>query len=145
MEVEQQLVPPNLPSMLLAHILVIAAVVDGEARTTVAMTMYHETKEKTFGFSHCWMIFNGKSKWRQLLVDLNADKERNDGSSSHQSIGLDCKYMDVVVENERATVPKHNQQVMGNKWEEARSSCDATANKIVLQMVGLFSVRENKK
>ena len=55
------------------------------------------------------------------MANLKAGKKRNDGSSSHQSIWLDEKDDDVVMKNERATMPKNNRQVMRNKWEKART------------------------
>jgi hypothetical protein len=88
---------------------------------------------------------NGKPKWNQLVADLKSGKKRNDGSSSHQSIGLDDEEDDVVVTNGRATVPKDNRQVMGNKWEKARASRDAAATKMSSTWTGIFSARENKK
>ena len=87
--------------------------------------MYHKREKKPFVFSHCWIILNGRPKWTQLVACLKASKKRNDGSSSHQSIGLDDEEEDVVVENGRATMPKDNRQVMEKKWEKARASCDA--------------------
>ena len=61
--------------------------------------MYHETEKKSFAFSHCWIILNGVPKWTQLVADLKAGKKRNDGSSSHQSIGLDDEEDDIIAEN----------------------------------------------
>lgn len=43
-------------------------------------------------FSHYWLELNGKSKWKTLFEELTnptKEKENNDGTSSHQSIGLD--------------------------------------------------------
>jgi hypothetical protein len=74
----------------------------------VAATLYHEVEKKPFAFSHCWILLNDKPKWNQLVADLKSGKKRNDGSSSHQSIGLDDEEDDVVVTNGRATVPKDN-------------------------------------
>ena len=59
--------------------------------------MYQETEKKTFGFSHYWVLLNGKPKWTQFVADHKAGKRKNDGSSSHQSIGLDEEEEDVVV------------------------------------------------
>ena len=75
--------------------------------------MYHEVEKKSFAFSHCWIILNGKPKWNQLVANLKSDKKRNDGSSSHQSIGLDDEEDDVVIANERATVPR----ITDKSWE----------------------------
>ncbi|KAE8779065.1 homeobox protein hox1a [Hordeum vulgare] len=86
----------------------------------VAATLYHEVKKKPFAFNHCWIIFNGKPKLTQVVVDLKAGKKRNDGSSSDQFIGLDDEDDKVVFTNGRATEAKDNQQVMGNKWEKER-------------------------
>jgi hypothetical protein len=59
---------------------------------------------------------------------------------------LDDEEDDVVVdENEKATVPKHNRQVMGNKWEKARLARDAAATKMSSTWTGIFSARESKK
>uniref|UniRef100_A0A8I6YA17 No apical meristem-associated C-terminal domain-containing protein n=1 Tax=Hordeum vulgare subsp. vulgare TaxID=112509 RepID=A0A8I6YA17_HORVV len=80
-----------------------------ETRTAVAATMYHEREKKSFDFSHCWIILNGRPKWTQVVIDLKAGKERNNGSSSHQSIGFDDEEEDIVV-----TMPKNNREVMGN-------------------------------
>ncbi|KAE8766319.1 putative oxidoreductase [Hordeum vulgare] len=79
---------------------------------TVADTLYHETEERPFAFSHCWLLLDGKPKWRQVVTDLKAGKKRNDGSSSHQSIGLDDDDDDVVVTNEKAAMPKDNRLLM---------------------------------
>ena len=79
------------------------------------------------------------------MADLKAGKKRNDGSSSHQSIGLDDEEDDIVIENGRATVPKDNQHMMGSKWAKERASRDAMATKMSFTWMGLFSVRENKK
>ena len=81
---------------------------------------------------------NGKPKWTQLVADLKSDKKGNDGSSSHQSIGLGDEEDNVVVTNGRAIVPKDNRQVMGNKWEKARASRDAAATKISSPWTGFF-------
>ena len=78
----------------------------------VAATSYHEMEKKPFTFKHCWIIMNGMPKWTQLVADLKADKKRNDGSSSNQSIGLDDEEDDVVMANGKATMPKDNHQVM---------------------------------
>ena len=40
----------------------------------MAATLYHETDNKSFAFSHCWIILNGKPKWTQLMAALKADK-----------------------------------------------------------------------
>ena len=61
--------------------------------------MYHEMEKKPLAFSHCWIILNGRPKWTQLVADLKADKKRNDGPSSHQSIGLGDEENDLVMEN----------------------------------------------
>ena len=79
------------------------------------------------------------------MADLKSGKKRNDGLSSNQSIGLDDEEDDVVVTNEKATVPKDNRQVMGNKWEKARAARDAAATKISSTWTCIFSVRESKK
>ena len=100
--------------------------------------MYQQTEKKPFGFSYCWVILNGKPKWTQLAADLKADKNRNDGSSSHQSIGLGEEEKDVVVDTGRATMPKDNRQVMGNKWEKARASRDTAATKVSSTWMGIF-------
>ena len=107
--------------------------------------MYHEVEKKPFAFSHCWVILNGKPKWNQLVADLKSGKKRNDGSSSHQSIGLDDEEDDAFMMNGKATVPKDNRQVMGNKWEKARAARDAAATKMSSTWTGIFSVRGNKK
>ncbi|KAE8820045.1 hypothetical protein D1007_02012 [Hordeum vulgare] len=67
--------------------------------TAVEIALYHEIEKKPFTFSHYWIILNGKPKWTQVLNDLKADKKGNDGSRSHQSIGLnDEEYeMDKIV------------------------------------------------
>ena len=88
---------------------------------------------------------NGKPKWNQLVTDLKSGKKRNGGSSSNQSIGLDDEEDDVVVTNGKATVPKDNRQVMGNKWEKARAARDAAVTKMSSTRTGIFSVRENKE
>ena len=79
------------------------------------------------------------------MADLKADKKRNDGSSSHQSIGLDDEEDDIVVESGRATVPKDNRQVMRNKWEKARAVHYAVATKMSFTWTGIFSVREQER
>ena len=56
----------------------------------------------------------------------------------------DEKYY-VVVTNGKATVPKDNRQVMGNKWEKARAARDAAATKMSSTWTDIFSVRENKE
>ncbi|KAE8799742.1 hypothetical protein D1007_24833 [Hordeum vulgare] len=65
----------------------------------VAATLYHEVKKKPLSFSHCWLLLNVKLKWQQVVAYLKADMKRNDGSSSHQSIGLDDEDNDVVFTN----------------------------------------------
>ncbi|KAE8814036.1 putative oxidoreductase [Hordeum vulgare] len=107
--------------------------------------LYHEVEKKPFAFSHCWLLLNGKSKWTQVVADLKTRKKRNDGSNSHQFIGLDGDDNKVVVTNGRATVQKDNRQVMGNKWEKARISHDAAATKISSTWTGIFLTRKNKK
>ena len=107
--------------------------------------MYQETEKKPFGFSHCWVILNGKEMWTQLVVDLKAGKKRNGGSSSHQSIGLDDEEEEVVGENGRATVPMNNRQAMGNKWEKWRAARGAAVKKMSTTWTGIFSTREGKK
>ena len=104
----------------------------------MAATLYHEVEKKPFAFSHCWVILNGKPKWNQVVANLKYGKKRNDGSSSNQSIGLDNEEDDVVVENGKATVPKDNRQVMGNKWEKARAARDAVATKMSSTWTGIF-------
>ncbi|KAE8785382.1 putative oxidoreductase [Hordeum vulgare] len=111
-------------------------------QTAVADTLYHEVKRKPFAFSHYWLLLNGKPKWTQVVADLKAGKKRNDGSSSHQFIGLDDE---VGVTSERATVPKDNQQVIGNKWKKARISSDASTTKFSSTWTGIFSTRGDKK
>ena len=111
----------------------------------MAATLYHEVEKKPFAFSHCWVILNGKPKWNQLVADLKSGKKRNDGSSSNQSIGLDDEEDDVVVTNGKATVPKDNRQVMGNKWEKARAARDAAATKMSSTWMGIFSTKERYK
>lgn len=106
--------------------------------------MYQEMKKKPFSFSDCWVLLNGKPTWTQLVDDLKAGKRKNDGSNSHQLIGLD-EEEEIVGENGRATVPKNNRQVMRNKWEKARASHDVAATKMSSTWTGIFSVRENKK
>ena len=64
------------------------------------------------------------------MADLKSGKKRNNDSRSNQSIGLDDEEDDVVVENRKASVPKDNRQVMGNKWEKARAARDAMATKM---------------
>ena len=53
--------------------------------------MYQETEKKIFGFSHCWVLLNGKPKWTQFVADLKAGKKRNDGCSSHHQLGWTMK------------------------------------------------------
>jgi hypothetical protein len=104
----------------------------------VVATLYHEVEKKSFAFSHCWAMLNGKPKWNQLVADLKSGKNRNDGSSSNQSIGLDDEEDDVVVEHGKATVPKDSRQVMGNKWEKARAARDAAATEMSSTWTGIF-------
>ncbi|KAE8815742.1 putative oxidoreductase [Hordeum vulgare] len=91
---------------------------DMSIETMVADTMYHQLEKRSFAFSHCWIMLIGKPKWIQVVADLKASEKRNDGSSSHQSIGLDDEEDVVFVANGRATVPKDSQHVMGNKCEK---------------------------
>lgn len=79
------------------------------------------------------------------MAGLKSGKKRNDGSNSHQSIGLDDEDGDVVVTNGRATVPKDSRQVMGNKWEKARVSRDDAATKMSSTCTGIFSARDRNK
>ncbi|KAE8796715.1 hypothetical protein D1007_28365 [Hordeum vulgare] len=61
---------------------------------------------------------NPSKKKKKVAADLKANKKRNDGSRSHQSIGLDDEDDYIVITNGKATVPKDNRQIMGNKWEK---------------------------
>ncbi|KAE8808684.1 putative oxidoreductase [Hordeum vulgare] len=108
-------------------------------------TLYHETEKMPFAFSHCWILLDGKPKWRQVVADLKAGNKSNDGSSFHQSIGLDDDGNDVVVTNGKATMPKDSRLLMGTKWEKARISRDAAATKMSTTWMGIFSARESKK
>ncbi|KAE8776367.1 putative oxidoreductase [Hordeum vulgare] len=78
------------------------------AKTAVVAILYHEVEKKPFAFSYCWFLWNGKPKWTQVVAEPKASKKRNDGSSLHQSIGLDDEDYEVFVRNGRAIVPKHN-------------------------------------
>ena len=79
------------------------------------------------------------------MADLKAGKKRNDGSMSHQSIGLDGEEDNIFIENGRYTMPKDNRQAMGNKWEKAMASHDGAATKMSSTWTGIFLARENKK
>ncbi|KAE8818978.1 hypothetical protein D1007_03183 [Hordeum vulgare] len=111
----------------------------------VAATLYHETEKRPFNFSHYWLLLDDKSKWQQVVADLKTEKKRNYGSSSHQSIGLEDDGDDIVITNEKATVPKDNRLLMGTKWEKARIGRDTMATKMPSTWAGLFLARESKK
>ncbi|KAE8807930.1 glutathione s-transferase t3-like [Hordeum vulgare] len=113
--------------------------------TVMATTLYHEVEKKPFAFSHCWILLNGKPKWTQAVTNLKEGKKRNEGSRSHQSIGLEDEEDEVVVTNGRAIVPKDNLQVMENKWEKARITCDTAATKMPSTWTRIFSTRKIKK
>ncbi|KAE8770816.1 hypothetical protein D1007_57377 [Hordeum vulgare] len=82
----------------------------------VAATLYHETEKRPFSFSHCWLLLDGKPKWQQVVADVKAEKKRNDGSSSHQSIGLDDDDDNVVVTKGKATMPKERME-----WDRTKA------------------------
>ncbi|KAE8779281.1 putative oxidoreductase [Hordeum vulgare] len=107
-------------------------------RAAVAATLYHETEKTPFAFSHCWLLLDAKPKWQQVVADLKVGHKRNDGSSSHQSIGLDDDDDDVVATKGKAIVPQDNRLLMGTKWEKARISRDAVATKMSSTWAGNF-------
>lgn len=77
----------------------------------LAAALFQQVEKKPFGFSHYWIKLNGLPKWYQVVEYLKKGTKRlktNDGSSSHQSIGVDDEEEEVVGENERATVLNNN-------------------------------------
>ncbi|KAE8797312.1 putative oxidoreductase [Hordeum vulgare] len=87
---------------------------------TMAATLYQETEKRPFAFSRCWLLMNGKPKWQQIMTDIKTGKKRNDGSSSHQFIGLDDDNDDVVVTKGKATVRHDNRLLVRTKWEKEK-------------------------
>ena len=66
-------------------------------------------------------------KWQTVHEDIqNGTKKmnKNDGSSSNQSIWLDDQEEEKSKGRHTTTVPKRNWQVMGNKWEKDRIACE---------------------
>jgi hypothetical protein len=58
---------------------------------------------------------------------------------------LDDEEDDVLVEHGKATVPKDNRQVMGNKWEKARAARDAAATKKSSTWTGIFRLERTRR
>ncbi|KAE8819070.1 hypothetical protein D1007_03053 [Hordeum vulgare] len=79
------------------------------------------------------------------MADLKVKKKMNDGSSSHQSIGLDVDDDDVVFTRGKAIVPQDNRLLMGTKWKKAMITHDVAATKISSTWTNIFSARESKK